>query len=261
MFTSEKDGWNHIYTVYGDATKPRQRTIGASEVPWADWITDRYIIFASTEADPGERRIYRLDLMDDSMWEITSKTAFRDGFHLNRDRKRLIYEKSYWNRPADLYALNFESRQPSETRITESVPARFYDIDWQQPEYVRFLARDDETPLSMTVLRPADFDPDETYPAVVFVHGAGSLQNVYKGWSASYPREYMFHQYLNQHGYVVIEVDYRHSTGYGRAFREDVTNWMGHYELRDIVDGLDYVDAHGGYIDRDKVGRSSCFTA
>ena len=64
----------------------------------------------------------------------------------------------------------------------------------------------------------------------------------------------MFDQYLTKHDYVVVEVDFRHSTGYGRDFREDVTNWMGKYETRDIVDGLDYLDENGGYVDLDRVG-------
>jgi len=64
----------------------------------------------------------------------------------------------------------------------------------------------------------------------------------------------MFHQFLNQRGYVVVEVDYRHSTGYGRKFREDVTNWMGKYETRDIIDGLDWMIDNGAYIDTTRVG-------
>ncbi|MEX0680540.1 MAG: alpha/beta fold hydrolase [Balneolales bacterium] len=254
LFTSEMDGWNHIYTVDADQNRPQQRTRGHFEVPWADWQSAHSILYASNEKDPGERRIYRLDLSNNSVRELTSEEAYRNNFFLNRDRTHLVYEKTGWNQPADLHVLDVQSRHPSETRITRSVPDRFLNIDWQQPEYVRFMSRDGQTPLSMNILRPIDFNPEKNYPVIVFVHGAGSLQNVFKGWSEYYAREYMFHQFLNQHDYVVIEVDYRHSTGYGRAFREDVTNWMGHYELRDIIDGLDYVENNGGYIDRNRVG-------
>lgn len=65
----------------------------------------------------------------------------------------------------------------------------------------------------------------------------------------------MFHQFLTYHGYMVVEVDFRHSTGYGRKFREDVTNWMGRYETMDIVDGLDWLQEEtGGALDLDNVG-------
>jgi dipeptidyl aminopeptidase/acylaminoacyl peptidase len=64
----------------------------------------------------------------------------------------------------------------------------------------------------------------------------------------------MFHQYLTHQGYYVIEVDYRHSTGYGRKFREDVTNWMGKYETQDIEDGLAFLADNYDKADTSRVG-------
>ncbi|HLR24933.1 MAG TPA: DUF2920 family protein, partial [Fodinibius sp.] len=141
-----------------------------------------------------------------------------------------------------------------ETRLTHTIPDRFNKIDWQKEDYIRFTGRDGSTKLSMSVLEPLDIQPGQEYPVVVFVHGAGSLQNVYKGWSSSYFREYMFHQYLTARGYYVMEVDYRHSTGYGRKFREDVTNWMGKYETRDIIDGINYLAEHYPQADTSNTG-------
>jgi len=106
----------------------------------------------------------------------------------------------------------------------------------------------------MSVLEPVNKQSGREYPVVTFVHGAGSLQNVYKGWSNSYYREYMFHQFLTAKGYYVIEVDYRHSTGYGREYREDVTDWMGKYETHDIVDGIKYLAANYPQADTSRVG-------
>jgi dipeptidyl aminopeptidase/acylaminoacyl peptidase len=101
---------------------------------------------------------------------------------------------------------------------------------------------------------PDEIDETNGNPVVVFVHGAGSLQNVFKGFSFSYWREYMFNQYLTKKGYYVIEVDYRHSTGYGRKFREDVTGWMGKYETEDIEDGLAYLAENYAGADTSRVG-------
>src|SRR5699024_11763588 len=58
MFLSEKDGWNHIYTVNTNGSNLQQQTDGDYEVPWAEWTDGSNIVFASTEADPGERHIY-----------------------------------------------------------------------------------------------------------------------------------------------------------------------------------------------------------
>lgn len=254
LFSSEQDGWNHIYTVAPDGSNLQQHTNGEWEVNWVRWLQNNSLIYVGNQEDYGERHIYTLNISDQSTRKLTNEEAYRYQFRLSPDRSNLIYAKTYFNRPYDLYRLNLED-PGEEIKLTQSIPASFNDFSWQQEEYVRFTGRDGETDISMSVLYPDGYDTSSTYPVVVFVHGAGSLQNVYKGWSNNYWREYMFNQFLNKHGYVVIEVDYRHSVGYGRKFREDVTNWMGKYETEDIVDGLDWLqDKTGGSLDLDNVG-------
>lgn len=254
FFLSEQDGWNHIYTVNADGANLTQQTEGDFYVPWAGWIDDETIVFASNEEDYGVRQIYTLGVDDSDVEQLTEETAYRYQFELTSDRSNLIYAKTFFNRPYDLYRLNLENPD-GEIQLTNSVPDSFYNYGWQREEYVRFTGRDGETELSASLLYPQNFDENQEYPVVVFVHGAGSLQNVYQGWSNNYWREYMFNQLLNKHGYIVLEVDYRHSLGYGRDFREDVTNWMGKYETEDIVDGLDWAEEHtNGALDLDRVG-------
>jgi dipeptidyl aminopeptidase/acylaminoacyl peptidase len=253
MILSEKDGWNHIYTADADGSNLRQYTSGEYEVPWAEWLNDDTIIYASTEVGPGERHIYRMDIKSDETEKLTTETGYRQNFELSEDHKHLVYQYSYFNEPFEIYSLDLRD-ESGEKRLTQTIPDRFNKIDWQKEDYIRFTARDGETRLSMSVLEPINKTEYSDHPVVVFVHGAGSLQNVYKGWSNNYYREYMFHQYLTARGYYVIEVDYRHSTGYGREFREDVTNWMGKYETRDIIDGIDYLAEHYPQADTSRVG-------
>lgn len=252
MFTSETDGWNHIYTVNANGSNFRQITNGDWQVDWNQWLDQNRIAFASTQVDPGERHVYIHDLRRNQTTQITQEPGFRNNFVLSHDSKHLAYQFTYFNQPDDIVAINLD-RPRGEIRLTNSVLDRFTALQLSMPEYIRFTGRDGTTELSMELIKPYDFDPNQQYPVVVFMHGAGSLQNVYKGWSANYWREYLFHHYLAQRGYVVIEVDFRHSLGYGRKFREDVTNWMGKYELEDVIDGIDLV-AEDGYIDVNRVG-------
>ena len=92
-------------------------------------------------------------------------------------------------------------------------------VQWIEPQLVTYKARDGVdvyarlfTPEMVGARR------DPAAPAVVFVHGAGYLQNAHKYWS-SYYHEYMFHNLLAAHGYVVLDPDYRASAGYGRDWR------------------------------------------
>ena len=263
MFQSEQTGWNHVYTVYPEGSGLERHTDGAYDIPYAEWLDGQTLLLATTETDLGERQILTLNLRNGRTRALTSEEGYRYQFRLSPDRSTLVYAWTYFNRPYDLFSLDLE-RPRTETQLTRSVPEAFFQHDWQQERYVRFTGRDGETGLSMSILLPEGFDPEanaalpaaerQRFPTVVFVHGAGSLQNVYKGWSNNYWREYMFHQWLTRRGYAVVEVDYRHSTGYGRKFREDVTDWMGRYETEDIVDGLDWITANGDYVDRGRVG-------
>jgi dipeptidyl aminopeptidase/acylaminoacyl peptidase len=70
---------------------------------------------------------------------------------------------------------------------------------------------------------------------VIFVHGAGYLHNVARYWSY-YKREYMFHHLLASKGYVVLDLDYRGSAGYGRDWRTAIYRYMGGRDLQDQVD-------------------------
>ena len=94
--------------------------------------------------------------------------------------------------------------------------------------------------------------PGKQYPIALFVHGAGYLQNV----SARYPnyfREQMFNHMLVERGYLVLDLDYRASEGYGRNWRTAIYRQMGHPELEDYLDGIDWlVENQQG--DRDRVG-------
>ena len=81
---------------------------------------------------------------------------------------------------------------------------------------------------------------DPKKPAVIFVHGAGYLQNAHKYWSTYY-REYMFHNLLASRGYVVLDPDYRASSGYGRDWRTAIYRHMGGHDLNDVVDGAKFL--------------------
>lgn len=122
------------------------------------------------------------------------------------------------------------------------------------PEIVPVPSSHVEDPIYSRVYVPADFDAEraEQYPAVVFIHGAGYLQNAHAGWS-NYFREFMFHSKLTEQGYVVLDLDFRGSAGYGRDWRTAVYRQMGWPEVEDLVDVVKWLGEHRN-VDVERVG-------
>ncbi len=129
-------------------------------------------------------------------------------------------------------------------QVTTSSSADWRSFKWVEPQLVTYKTRDGvDVYARLYTPEMVGAKRHPSSPAVVFVHGAGYLQNAHNYWS-SYYREYMFHHLLASRGYVVLDPDYRASAGYGRDWRTAIYRWMGGKDLQDVVDGAKYlVDA------------------
>jgi dipeptidyl aminopeptidase/acylaminoacyl peptidase len=156
--------------------------------------------------------------------------------YISPDEKKIAIRHSYSNKPWELY---LQENEPSNiaVKITASQSQVFRTYKWREPELVYFTA-EDGTKVRARLYRPEK--PQKAGPAVIFVHGAGYLQNVHKWWS-TYHREYMFHNLLADMGYTVLDIDYRASSGYGRDFRTGIYRHMGGKDLSDQVDGAKFL--------------------
>ena len=137
-------------------------------------------------------------------------------------------------------------------QLTDTRKPAFKAMDWLEPEYVQVPSRHGAGTIHGKYYGPKNPEPGKQYPIVMFVHGAGYLQNVSDRYP-NYFREQMFHNLLVQQGYIVLDLDYRASEGYGRDWRTDIYRRMGTPELEDYLDGLDWVVANKQG-NRDKAG-------
>lgn len=251
LFASERDGFNHLYLAQpvanGDSSAGsspfgvRQLTRGAWEVNWAKWLPDgERIVYSSTEALTSERHFYVLDTRDGASQRLPTASGMNTDPQLSKEGEALLYEHSEWNVPGELYALRVcAGCREVPARLTDTVPARFKQTSWARPQFVEYRATDGKS-VKARIYTPPRFDRTRKHPAVVFVHGAGYMQNVVNGWTY-YWREGMFHTLLTARGYVVLDVDYRGSAGYGRDWRADVHDFLGGLDLQDHLDGIDYI--------------------
>jgi dipeptidyl aminopeptidase/acylaminoacyl peptidase len=241
-FQSERTGFSHLYAAAWEGGEPRALTSGNWEVLAVRQSRDKSHFYITASKDsPFENHLYEMSGEGGDLTRLTS----RPGKHvttLSPDQRWIADVYSYTNQPPDLYVQ--ENRVGAEPRrLTTSPSPDFAAYPWLDAPIVTFIARDGvEVPAR--VFKPAHFRKGG--PGVVFVHGAGYLQNVDRWWSANYYREYLFDHLLMERGFIVIDVDYRGSAGYGRDWRTAVYRHMGGKDLDDITDAARYLVARHG---------------
>lgn len=245
-FVSEESGYAHLY-VYDVVSKNKKAlTSGKYEVQQVQLSRGKKHFYITTnEIHPGEKHFYKLPATGGKAERITTLTGAHE-VEVSPDEKMLAFRYSYSNKPWELFVMENKAGAKAQ-QITNSLSPEFKSYSWKEPVVTTFKASDGED-VYTRLYKPAK--PNGA--AVIFVHGAGYLQNAHKWWS-SYFREYMFHNLLVDKGYTVIDLDYRASAGYGRDWRTGIYQFMGGKDLTDNVDGAAWlVKEHG--IDPKRIG-------
>ena len=202
----------------------------------------------TSEESPFVRHAYRMATTGGTRTKLTRE----HGGHaivMSPDGSRFADVYSASNLPPELYVA--VTTRGEGARLTTSTSEAFRSRAWLKPRIVRIPASDG-VQVPARIYTPQELGAQPNGAAVLFVHGAGYLHNVHDYWS-SYSREYAFNQYLASKGYVVLDVDYRASAGYGRDWRTAIYRWMGGRDLQDHVDASKYLTKEFG-IDPERVG-------
>jgi dipeptidyl aminopeptidase/acylaminoacyl peptidase len=254
-FTSDQSGYQHLYVVSKDGTGVRQVTKGDWEVhndPFShnpQWI-GKYIYYSSTEKSTAERQFYKVEVdAAESAPELLSKREGLNITWMSEDgEKRATLEADSKN-PLDLFI--------DGEQITKSPLPEFYQMPWSETKYVSYPSLRDKKPVAARLLLPPGYDPEEPdakrMPAIVYIHGSGYATSVLKQWGSYQDLRYAFNNYLANHGYVILEMDYRGSTGYGRDWRSGVFLNMAGPDLEDVLGGVEYLRGLKN-IDMDRIG-------
>ncbi len=240
-FQSEASGYSHLYTANVRTGGKRQLTSGRWEVSDLQLAADRkHFYFTANIVHPGVRHFYRLPATGGKPIQLTQADGGHETF-LSPDEKWLAFRHSSADTPWELYLQ--ENRPGAKAvQLTESRSDAFKAYPWRKPPVIGFENRHGDT-VYARLYRPET--PKASKPAVIFVHGAGYLQNAHHWWS-QYFREYLFHNLLADLGYTVLDIDYTGSAGYGRDHRTGIYRHMGGKDLSDQVDGARLlVDQYG----------------
>jgi dipeptidyl aminopeptidase/acylaminoacyl peptidase len=256
-FLSEATGYVHLYRWDGETQSTQQLTKGEFEVSDITMFSNASRVLAISNVDhPGIKEAYAIDTQSGEMTRVTSLRGVVNGsIAVSPDENTIAFLYSSLTNPNEIYTQGLSPSGQAQ-QLTESRSDTFQSIDWVVPEIVQIPSSHTERPIYARLYMPQSDAPgagvDGKRPVVCFVHGAGYLQNVHFGWSG-YFREFMFHTMLTQHGYIVIDMDYRASAGYGVEWRTAIYRQMGTPELEDYLDGIEWLVANKN-ADPERVG-------
>ncbi len=249
-FLSEHTGFSQLYVkpVNGEL---RALTQGEFVVDSISQSPDgQYIYYKANKKHPGIYEIYRVDTTDGASEALTDLNGMTD-YVLSPNGSQLLLTHSSMNRPPELLLASVERIKPPQA-LSQFVSDEYLSMNFKAPSIIEVPSSHVDKPIYSRLYMPSQSDLSNPRRAVIFNHGAGYLQNSHMGWSG-YFREYMFHNMLAQQGYVVLDMDYRASKGYGRDWRTAIYRQMGTPEVQDLRDGVNWLVANAN-VDRQRIG-------
>ncbi|TAN05637.1 MAG: S9 family peptidase [Rhodanobacteraceae bacterium] len=238
-FESEASGWAQLYVKPLEG-KARALTGTHSEVSLPVVSPDgKWFYVLSNQEAPYAYDVYRVPAAGGALQRVTHEAGIgcfecSAPFMLSPDGHQVAVLNSSAYVPPQLAVVNADGSNPRS--LTDTRTPAYKAMHWAWPRFVKIPSSHGNFGIWAKYYQPADYATTHAHPAVLFVHGAGYLQDVTRGWTY-YFREQMFNNLLLQEGYAVLDMDYRGSAGYGRDWRDAVYRHMGHPEIQDLLDG------------------------
>ena len=244
IWTSEQDGFNHIYLYDMSGSLKKQITTGNWEVTSFYGVDEKNkaIYYQSASVSPMEREIFSVGLDG-----VTKKQL-----HVDKGMNTAQFSTTF-----DLFVLNHSTinsaptytvydRKGKVVRVLENnegVKAQQDEAGAQPVEFFNFTTSEG-VDLNGYMIMPANFDPAKKYP--VFM----TSQEVLDGWMGA---DYWWYQSLAQQGYIIACVDNRGTGGRGEEFKKMTYLQLGHYETIDQIEAAKYL-GNLPYADSSRIG-------
>ncbi len=257
VFSSEQDGWQHLYKLPKIGASPQLLTPGNCEYDYMAYSPDRQTIFYSSNCEDIDRRhLWKVAVAGGAPQEITSGQGLEWWPVPTGSGKWIAFLGSDAQHPAAPFIKAWTAALPHEgtPRALTHLPKDFPVDKMVTPKQV-ILKAADGLEIHAQLFLPTDAATGEKHPAIVHMHG-GPLRQMLLGWHPMfyYSSAYAVHQYMVNHGYIVIEVNYRSGIGYGREFRmAKGRGSRGATEYQDIVAAAQYLRARAD-VDSSRIG-------
>ncbi len=240
LLTGDLDDRYRLYLLTPGETPPKQLTFGPSDVDGAAIAEPGWsvVYYVSTEPHPEERQVWRIPA-EGGKAERVSSLAGTNTPIVSPDGQTVAFLHSDDRTPTELYV--------GERRITHSPPPEFSRTAWANVRYASFPGSTAGVDLHARILEPPNLDRTKRYPVIFGPVYSNTVRN---RWVARWEG---LMQLLVQRGYILVQVDSRGSTGYGRAFREKFLSQWGRSDLDDYQDSVGYMKSLP-YVDPERIG-------
>ncbi|GMQ26568.1 DPP IV N-terminal domain-containing protein [Algoriphagus sp. oki45] len=246
VFLSDMGDRYGLYTIDDSPSKdlPQLLTDPSYDVLSAPSIAGEALFYAGNGVNPYEQHVYRLNLSGGDPKQVTHLPGQNIGYP-SPDGQHLVFMHSNDTSPAELYVVSSEGGDA--TRLTYSPLPAFTNRSWTAAEYVSFPSLVDDYTLHARILKPANMQPGKKYPVLFGPVYSNTARN---RWAGNYS---LVQHLLVKKGYIIVQVDSRGSTGYGRAFREEFLLGFADQDIEDYASAVAYLESQD-YVDPDRIG-------
>src|SRR5690606_15257029 len=206
LWSSERDGWNHLYVYDRAGRVQRQITKGEWDVGSVLGLDEKggWVYFMSSQPTPMERHLFRARLSGGRVERLTKEP----GSHAITMSPAFTCYVDTWSQagvPPTTRLFSIDGRMTRTLAENSAVAQKLDGMRLQRPEVFQFETSDGVT-LNGWMISPPDFDPTRRYAALLYVSGGPGSQTVTDAWGGS---RYLWHQLLAERGILVVSVDNR----------------------------------------------------
>lgn len=254
-WTSEKDGWRHLYKVSRNGKGIDLITKGNFDVVNINCIDEKggYVYYIACSTNYTQRYLYRSRIDGNGTAERISPKDIKGQFsyHMSPNAKWAITKFNNSTTPNKISVVSLPSHEEITILESNSKLKRKYDaLKLNTKEFVKIDIGD--VVLDGWMIKPKGFDPSKKYPLIFYVYGEPWNSTVQDNWGS---RRGLWHQYLAQQGYIVMSVDNRGTdVPRGRDWRKSIYRQVGILAVHDQANAAKEIIKRFKYIDADRVG-------
>lgn len=250
IWTSEMDGWHHIYLYDMKGRKKEQITEGDWEVSnfyGVDESTGR-VYYQAAEKSPMGRQVYSIGL-DGKNKQILAGAGGWNSAQFSSTYDYYVVSHSTVNSPTSYTVYDKKGKLIRVIEENKDIKKKQQEYGTQPIEFFSF-ETGDKVKLNGWMIKPTNFNSNRQYPVLMYVYGGPGSQTVKDGWMGM---NYWWFQMLADQGYVVVSVDNRGTGGRGEKFKKVTYQQLGHYETLDQIEAAKYIGSMP-YTDANRIG-------